>query len=101
MVELKLQECDFPVRSIQGALELLEKLKWFLSYKEFDGRIVLFRGTGRSSARTQKMHSTLLWWVPQWLTIHSPIQCLKQFKASMDVPHWQRHIFPGLIPLQE
>jgi len=44
MVELKLQECDFPVRSIQGALELLEKLKWFLSYKEFDGRIVLFRG---------------------------------------------------------
>lgn len=101
MVEVKLQDCEFPARSIQGALELLEKLKWFLSYREFEGGIVLFRGD-RPIFSADSKDAIYAFVVGAALAYYSlPNSMFEEFKASMDVPHWQRHAFPGLTPLQD
>jgi hypothetical protein len=101
MIELKLQENSSPFRSIKGAVELLESLEWYLSYKEVEGRIVLFRGDGPilSTDCRDALYAFVVGAALAYESLPSPM--FEQFKANRDSSRHPRHIFPGLTPLQK
>jgi hypothetical protein len=80
---------------------LLESLEWYLSYKEVEGRIVLFRGDGPIFS-TDSKDALYAFVVGAALAYESlPSSMFEEFKANRDASRHPRHIFPGLIPLRE
>jgi hypothetical protein len=99
MLELKTGEWQLPGGSLRGAIELLESLHWYLSYKESDGRIVLFRGDRPifSADSRDALDAFVCGAALAYRSLPEPI--FNQFREYMDSIPGERHLFPGLTPL--
>jgi hypothetical protein len=99
MLELKIEEWQLPGGSLRGAIELLETLHWYLSYKASDGRIVLFRGD-RPILSTDSMDTVDAFVCGAALAYRSlPEPIFKQLREHANSIPGERHSFPGLTPL--
>jgi len=99
MLELKLKEWELPGGTLRGAIELLESLKWYLSYKESNGRIVLFIGDCPifSTDSRDALDAFACGAAMAYRSLPKPI--FKQFREHVDSIPGERHLFPGLTPL--
>jgi len=99
MLELKLKEWELPGGSLRTASEFLETLQWYLSYKESDGRIVLFIGDCPIFSTDSKdaLDAFVCGAAMAYRSLPEPI--FKQFREYRDSSPSKRHLFPGLTPL--
>lgn len=88
-----------PGGSRKGALEFLERLHWHLNTKEFEGRVILFRGdTPIFSADSKDALDGFVYGA--YLAYRSlPESVFRNYKEQMEALTTNHANIPGLTPL--